>query len=131
MQRSTSANASPSTPPSNGPPSKRIRLSNGNASPATPSTPSSMHDAVQAALAAEEQQRLRALDKHMAGSGETRWALSVQVMPQPDNALNFVTAGFGDIDRLDGDELEADNTSNDGVESAPKGRRRFGRAPIP
>jgi hypothetical protein len=80
---------------------------------------------VQAALAAEEEQRLRALEKHAASSGETRWALSIQQIPRAENALNVVTAGFGDIDRWDGDEPDISHGIND--QDTRRGRRKFGK----
>ncbi|KAF2096065.1 hypothetical protein NA57DRAFT_78837 [Rhizodiscina lignyota] len=131
MQRG--AASAPSTPPSNGPPSKRVRLSNGTASPATPSF---TQKAVEAALAAEEEQRIRALEKHAALSGETRWVLAVQEPPRVDGGLNVVTAGFGDIDKLDDDSGEAElrmdeNAKEEGLARPTTGRRTFGKVKRP
>lgn len=125
MQRA-SAQSSPSTRSTNGPPAKRVRLSNGTASPATPS---STHEAVQAALAAEEEQRLHALEKHATGSGEMRWVLSVQEQPRENGGLNVVTAGFGDIDSLD---LQVNGVDEEEDSSrATVGRRTFGKIKRP
>ena len=130
MQRAATANSSPSTP-SNESPSKRMRLSNGTAST---TTPSSTHAAVRAALAVEEEQRIRALEKHVADSGETRWVLSVQDTPRIKDGLHFVTAGFGDIDRLDDDDATPavrQLNGTEGEEERTSGRRVFGKMKRP
>ncbi|KAF2113786.1 hypothetical protein BDV96DRAFT_601260 [Lophiotrema nucula] len=104
MQRS--AAKEPSTP-SNPPPSKRVRLSNGTSS--TPATPAPSEQAVvQAALAAEEKKREEALDRAAAKAGETKWVLSFQ---EPDRStrgegLEVREVGFGGIDLLESDEEE-------------------------
>lgn len=130
MQRAAASPSAPSTPSNaNGPPSKRVRLSNGTASPATPYA---QQEAVQAALAAEEAKRLQALERHAADSGETRWVFSVQEQPRPQQSLNVVTAGFGDIDSLDDDEIPSQNV-DDEENAAPTttGRRIFGNLKRP
>lgn len=127
MQRASA----PSTPSnSNGPPSKRVRLSNGTASPITPSA---QQNAVQAALAAEEEKRIQALERHAADSGETRWVLSVQEQPRPQQSLDVVTAGFGDIDSLDHEEdsLFDKGDEDDDIAPGPTGRRIFGKMKRP
>lgn len=105
MQRGAAKAASePSTP--NGPPSKRVRLSNGGRAPGTPSD----HEVIQAALAAEEKIRQEAVDKASAKAGETKWVLSFQDPKDGSGAqgLEVVEAGFAVIDADDdSDEEEA------------------------
>lgn len=128
MQRAATSPQTPTTSPS-GPPSKRVRLSNGTASPVTPSS------TLQDALDAEEAQRLRALERHAEAVGETRWVLSVQEKPKPANGtLNVVTASFGDIDALSDDEHQLQKKASPKAmwtrnsEEAPmEGRRIFGK----
>lgn len=127
MQRAGAGPHTPKASPS-GPPSKRVRLSDGTASPVTPSS------ALQDALDAEESQRLKALEKHAEAMGETRWVLSVQEQPRTsEGTVNIVTAGFGDIDALSDDE-EPQPQSTQGMpqthgapETPVAGRRVFGK----
>jgi hypothetical protein len=124
MQRAATNQSSPdSTPPSSsGRPSKRARLSNGTA---LPITPSAHQNAIKSALEAEEQKRLLALEKHAAENGETRWVLEVQEAKLPAARPNVVSAGFGEIDALDGAYDEQDDSmAEDHISS--NGRRTFG-----
>ncbi|ORX97182.1 hypothetical protein BCR34DRAFT_607385 [Clohesyomyces aquaticus] len=109
MQRSAanSANSGPSMP--NGPPNKRMRLSNGRSAPGTPSIAD--NEALQAALAIEEKKRQDALDKAAALSGETKWVLSFKD-PQDgsrDSGMKVTYAGFATIDADDSDSDEGDH----------------------
>ncbi|KAF2705771.1 hypothetical protein K504DRAFT_459866 [Pleomassaria siparia CBS 279.74] len=117
MQRGAAKVASePSTP--NGPPSKRVRLSNGGYSGRAPNAPSD-HEVIQAALAAEEKVRQDAVDKASAKAGETKWVLSFQD-PQDGSktgALEVVEAGFAFLD--------ADDDSDEEEEVRPT-RMKFG-----
>lgn len=103
MQRSATKKPSePSTP--DGPPSKRVRLSNGRSAPGTPATPSDQ-EVLQAALAAEEKKREDALQKAAEQAGETKWVLSFKD-PQDDARqpmMQVVRAGFAAIDAEDDD----------------------------
>jgi hypothetical protein len=98
MQRSaakavSNSPASPSTP--GGPPSKRVRLSNGTASPATPSD----HEVIRAALEAEEKKREDALEKATQNSSDTKWVLCFQDNEaQKANAMQVQHVGFGELD---------------------------------
>ncbi|KAF2191780.1 hypothetical protein K469DRAFT_555982 [Zopfia rhizophila CBS 207.26] len=119
MQRSAAkaATSEPSTP--NGPPSKRVRLSNGASAPGTPGTPSD-HEVIQAALAAEEKKRKEALEKAAVAAGETKWVLSFKdpqdgVRPE---GMRVVQSGFAVIDG-------EDDKSDEGVR--PVGRITFGK----
>lgn len=130
MQRgAASPQASPS-PGVSGPPSKRIRLSADGASPGTPNS------ALREALEAEERQRARVLEKHSEALGETRWVLGAQqTSVKPTSSFAVVTAGFADIDALDGDDStlerhgdthDADAHTDDADERRSSGRRVFG-----
>jgi len=117
MQRSaTKATASsPSTP--NGPPSKKVRLSNGHSAPGTLGTPD--HAILQSALEADEKKRQEALDKASQHTGETKWQLSFTdpLEGKRQEALQVRHAGFA--------ELDADVSSEE--EEAPQPmRRQFG-----
>jgi hypothetical protein len=103
MQRSAGKNATsePSTP--NGPPSKRVRLSNGTSAPGTPATPS-----VIVPQSAEGKRREEALARAAERSGETKWVLSFQD-PRHANrapAMQVRQAGFAVIDAEDDSEDE-------------------------
>ncbi|KAF2734336.1 hypothetical protein EJ04DRAFT_512583 [Polyplosphaeria fusca] len=103
MQRSaakavSNSPSSPTTP--NGPPSKRVRLSNGTAAPATPSD----HEVIQAALAAEEKKREEALEKSALTSGETKWVLSFNdPKAGQSDVMRVREVGFGELDETDSD----------------------------
>ncbi|KAJ4293509.1 hypothetical protein N0V90_008792 [Kalmusia sp. IMI 367209] len=113
MQRSAgkAAGSEPSTP--NGPPSKRMRLSNGASAPGTPVTPYSPHDheMLQTALAAEEKKREEALARAYEHTGETKWVLSYKdphAGKRPP-VMQVRQAGFAVIDAdEDSDEEEED-----------------------
>lgn len=98
MQRSAAKNTNSSPSTSDGPPSKRMRMSNGGSAPGTPGTPD--HEILQSALAAEEKKRQEALDKAALHTGETKWVLSFKDPLEGKRAdtLNVVQTGFADID---------------------------------
>lgn len=117
MQRSAakSVAAAPSTP--HGPPSKKVRLSNGGSAPGTPGTPD--HEILQSALAAEEKKHQEALEKAAQHSGETRWVLSFKdpLEGKHLDSMNIRQVGFAEIDA--GDE-------SDSEEEAKPVRMQFG-----
>ncbi|KAF2279891.1 uncharacterized protein EI97DRAFT_447571 [Westerdykella ornata] len=130
MQRSAAKTASgppsePSTP--NGPPSKRMRLSNGRSLPSTPHTPSEQ-EVLQTALAAEERKREEALAKAAAQTGETKWVLSVQETrgerEKEGQGLRVVHAGFAMIDQED--SLESGEEEEEEGEEGRPARMQFG-----
>lgn len=110
MQR---AAASSSPTPIEGPetPSpKRQRLSTTTSEPATTPRSLSDMDAVNAALAAEEQQRADAIARQAAEAGETNWVLDFQgpaVVSKTATSLPMIVAA----DSLDAEDQEL---SNDG-----------------
>lgn len=114
MQRSAarSVAASPSTP--NGPPSKKVRLSNGGSAPGTPD-----HEILQSAIAAEQKKQEEALNKAAQHSGETRWVLSFTdpLDGKGQDSMNVRQAGFA--------ELDAGDASDEDEESKPI-RMQFG-----
>jgi hypothetical protein len=118
MQRSAhkATASSPTTP--NGPPSKKARLSNGQAAPGTPGTPD--HEILQSALAAEEKKRQEALDKAAQHAGETKWVLSFTdpLAGKRPEALQVQQTGFADIDAVD--------ESDDDEEEVRPIRKKFG-----
>jgi hypothetical protein len=106
MQRAAVSSASSSrlSPPTNLPPSKRQRLTNGHSNPRHST---SDLEAIREAVAAEDAKRLRAIERHAAELGETRWRLSVrEVVPRRPIGLEVQTAGFAELDTPDSDEEE-------------------------
>lgn len=106
MQRSAakSVKSEPSTP--DGPPSKRMRMSNGGSAASTPGTPSD-REIMQTALAAEEKKREEALARAYAHTGETKWVLNYKdphAGKRPP-MMQVRQAGFAVID-ADGDSDE-------------------------
>jgi hypothetical protein len=101
MQRSAAKTvaSSPSTP--NGPPSKKVRLSNGTSAPGTPGTPD--HEILQSALAAEEKKQQEALDKAAQYKGDTKWVLSIKdpLEGKRQESMKVRHAGFAEIDAED------------------------------
>lgn len=128
MQRSAASPASsPSTPSE--PPSKRQRLSNGSHVSTPSSTPRSDVQAVEEALAAEEQRRTEALEREAADRGETKWYFSFkeQQTTVQESPLRIVSAGFS---MLDATRPTVDGFSEEDVDvdiSTAKGRRSFGK----
>jgi hypothetical protein len=120
MQRAavSSLPSTPRTPPSDSSPaSKRQRLSNGASNPRYSTDEM---NAIQAALAEEEQQRAAVLEKHAANMGETRWVLSVRKEATPKQAgLVVQSTGFAEIDH--------DSDENESEAERPKGRVAFGK----
>jgi hypothetical protein len=125
MQRA--ANASPQSTPStsDGPPSKRQRLSYG--SNASSATPSSDQRAIQAALAEEEMKRSVAVERQAAEAGESRWMLSVQQPKIPAPAFRIVQASFADIDSTNSDDEEEGEYEPSPAEKRVAGRMSFGK----
>ena len=121
MQRSVNKKASsePSTP--NGPPSKRMRMSDGTSGPGTPNTPRTPtdHEVLVASLAAEKKKEEEAIAKAAEAAGESRWVLSFKDPRDGAGALgmNVVQAGFSTID------AESDDSDE---EEVSLGRMKFG-----
>jgi len=109
MQRSApkSSNAEPSTP--HGPPSKRVRLSNGISAPGTPGTPSE-HEYIQPGLTAGEKRREEALAQLGSQAGETKWVLSFKDPHEGRRPpiLQVRQAGFAVIDAEIGSDEDED-----------------------
>ncbi|OJD33006.1 zinc knuckle protein [Diplodia corticola] len=123
MQRAAASQSSPKESPStpNGPPAKRQRTS----AASSPATPSDL-EAVNAAIAAEELKRTKAIDRAAAEAGETRWVLSFRE-PEKEarqmNPLRVMSAGYAALDN--GDDSDEDD-------DAPQvGRMSFGKKPAP
>lgn len=116
MQRSASK-STPSTP--NGPPAKKMRLSNGNTAPGTPATPSDS-GTPQSATTAEDKRREAALARAAEQSGETRWVLSFKdpQLGRREPAMQVRQAGFAVID--------AEEDSDDEEEKQRPARMQFG-----
>jgi hypothetical protein len=77
-------------------------------------------NAIQAALAEEEQQRAAAIEKHAADMGETKWVLSVRKQEPPaQSGLVVQSTGFAEIDHAS-DEGESE-------EERPRGRATYGK----
>jgi hypothetical protein len=109
MQRSAakSVNSEPSTP--DGPPSKRMRMSNGGSAASTPGAPSD-REIMQSALAAEEKKREEALARAYAHTGETKWVLNYNdphAGKRPP-VMQVRQAGFAVIDADDDSDEEED-----------------------
>ena len=103
MQRgATRVVSEPSTP--NGPPSKRVRLSNGGHTPGTPSD----YEVMQEALAADERMRQEVVDKGSVAVGESKWVLSFKDPLEGVRlaGMRVVQAGFAVIDAEDGSDKE-------------------------
>jgi hypothetical protein len=125
MQRAASSPTGPKTPnspdtptTSDARPSKRQRLSNG-----APRSRYSLQevDAMQAAVAEEEEKRNLAMERHAAIMGETRWVLSVRKQIEPkDSDLIVGTIGHAEIDQTSEDEDDSDR-------ERPQGRMTFGK----
>jgi len=129
----TSSNTadSPDTPPS----SKRQRLSNGshNSTPSSTPTPRSDAQAIEEALAAEEQKRNEALEREGARRGETKWYLSIKEPESPvvkPTALRIVSAGFGALDGGVPSQPDVASDEDDATgmrRPQMSGRRSFGK----
>lgn len=138
MQRAAASSPSPSnttsvpdTPPS----SKRQKLSNGshNSTPSSTPTPRTDAQAIEEALAAEEQKRNEALEREAARRGETKWYLSIQEPQSPAiklPALRIVSAGFGALDSASAVQPDAASDDDDVARKGRpqmSGRRSFGK----
>ncbi|KAK5133897.1 hypothetical protein LTR08_007126 [Meristemomyces frigidus] len=127
MQRAAASPSSPSTPAE--PLSKKQRLSSGSYNSASPSTPKSDAQAVEEALAAEEEKRTRALEREAAGRGESKWYLSIKEQPlEAHSPLQFVSAGYSMLDAAS--SVKERSPEEDGTEAARPtvaGRRSFGK----
>lgn len=80
------------------PPAKRQKLSS---IPESTLTPSSDHQAIQAALKAEEEKILHAVDRRAAEAGETKWSLSYSDQGEAikeSGGLQVVSVGYSFID---------------------------------
>ena len=129
MQRSAaSPSSSPDTLPE--PPSKRQRLSNGSFNSSPASTPRSDAQAVEEALAAEDQKRADALERESAARGESKWYLSFKEPPTTvvQSPLRIVSAGFSTLDAGDA-RKDILSEEDEEVTTVPqmKGRRSFGK----
>ena len=123
-----SPTSSPSTPSE--PPSKKQRLSNGSFASTPSSTPRSDAQAIEEALAAEEQRRTEAVEREAADRGETKWYLSFKEpqAPAQESPLRIVSAGYSTLDAA---VHSTDRSSEEDVDldvpQQVKGRRSFGR----
>lgn len=104
MQRSAGKNATsePSTP--NGPPSKKVRLSNGGSAPGTPNSP-----AIPATPQSADDRRREEAEARIAERlGETKWVLSFQdpLLDGRAPAMQVRQAGFAVIDAEDDSDDE-------------------------
>ena len=134
MQRgAASQSSSPSTPEER--PPKKQRLSNGSYNSAPSSTPRSDAQAVEEALAAEEQKRTAALEREAADRGESKWYLSFKEPSKlaVESPLRIVSAGYSTLDAAkpakeqspdsDGEEEEEEAHATPRIH----GRRSFGK----
>ncbi|KAH9859327.1 hypothetical protein IAQ61_011108 [Plenodomus lingam] len=118
MQRSAAKSTPPSPSTPNGPPSKKVRLSNGGSASSRPN--SHDHEILQTALAEEERKRQEASDKAAQYSGETKWVLSFQdgLHGRRQESMKVRTAGFAEID--------AENDSDEEEDQVRPARMQFG-----
>ncbi|KAK4542265.1 hypothetical protein LTR36_006918 [Oleoguttula mirabilis] len=129
MQRaSASPSSSPSTPTE--PPSKKQRLSTGSYNSTPSSAPRSDSQAVQEALAAEEQKRTAALERQAADRGESKWYLSFKE-PQTsatESPLLVVSAGYSMLDAAStAKERSSEEEGTEATRPSIAGRRSFGK----
>ena len=138
MQRAAASSPSPSnttSAPDTPPSSKRQKLSNGshNSTPSSTPTPRSDAQAIEEALAAEEQKRNEALEREGARRGETKWYLSIQEPALPavkPTALRVVSAGFAALDAESAVQpglLSEDEDATGSRRPQMSGRRSFGK----
>ena len=123
-----SPDSSPSTPDER--PSKKQRLSNGSYASTPSSTPRSDAQAVEEALAAEEQKRTEALEREAADRGETKWYLSFkeQQAPMAESPLRIVSAGYSTLDAATHPKDRSSEEDADlDVPQQVKGRWSFGK----
>ena len=128
MQRAVASPSSPSTPAE--PPSKKQRLSSGSYNSTSPSVSKTDVQAVQEALAAEEEKRTKALEREAAGRGESKWYLSFKEPQTPEikSPLQFVTAGYSMLDAASSlKERSSEEDSTEAVRPTVPGRRSFGK----
>lgn len=113
MQRSAAKNVAASPTASNGPASKKVRLSNGSSAAAD-------QQILQSALAEEEKKQQEARDKAAQYTGETKWVLSYKdpLEGKRGGTLNVRQAGFA--------ELDAEDSEDDDDEPAQPIRKQYG-----
>ncbi|KIW07290.1 uncharacterized protein PV09_02142 [Verruconis gallopava] len=128
MQRAAATEANTSTPSTpNGPPTKRIRLSNSNS--ATPISELSDQQRLEKTRAEEELQRNAIIERLAAEAGETRWVLNVKEPAVETRPFTVVQTGFADLDSAENDDQGSED-SEEGEESTVrfvKGRMVFGQ----
>ena len=113
MQRSAAKNVASSPTTSNGPASKKVRLSNGSSAAAD-------QQILQSALAEEAKKQQEALEKAAQYTGETKWVLSYKdpLEGKRGDALNVRQAGFA--------ELDAEDSEDDDEEPVQPVRKQYG-----
>ncbi|KAF2845136.1 hypothetical protein T440DRAFT_522892 [Plenodomus tracheiphilus IPT5] len=118
MQRSAAKSTASSPSTTNGPPSKKVRLSTGGSAPGTPT--SHDHEILQTALAEEARKQQEASDKAAQYSGETKWVLSFKddLSGKRHESMHVRKAGFAEID--------AEDDSDDEEEDMKPTRMQFG-----
>lgn len=112
MQRAAASEtkcSAPSTP--DGPPAKRLRLSNDIGTLATPVL--SDQQRLQAAQAEEDLQRSAVMMRLAAEAGETHWVLNVKEPVVQNTPLNIVQTGFADLDSLEDGSAESREEEED------------------
>jgi hypothetical protein len=72
---------------------------------------------MRAATAAEDQKRRRALDRHAADQGETRWRLSVREESREEEGLEVRAVSFAE---LDAPGSSSDDEEEEGEERRPR-----------
>ncbi|CAA9962966.1 Zinc knuckle domain protein [Pyrenophora teres f. maculata] len=102
MQRAAAKSSPSLSATSNGPPTKKARLSNGAG------VGTSDQEIIQSAVDAEEEKRQAALDKAAEHAGETKWVLSFKdpLEGKRPDAMEVRQAGFAEIDAEDESEEE-------------------------
>ena len=126
MQRASASPASaPSTPTEY--PSKKQRLSNGSYNSTPASAPSSDAQAIEKALAAEEQKRTEALEREAAHRGESKWYLSIREpqVPAAESPMHIVSAGYSTLDTAQ--DRFSEEEGEGGAVPQVTGRRSFGK----
>ena len=129
MQRAAASPISTPVTPGDAP-SKRQRLYNGSYNSTASSTPRSDAQAIEEALASEEQKRNEALEREAEERGETKWYLSFKE-PQSSvttTPLRVVSAGYSTLDATNPGAVSP-SQEDDGPGSAREnpGRRSFGK----
>lgn len=112
----------PTEPEAGQPPSKRRK-----SDMASRAVEEDAERAAQAALAAEETQRQRVLERQAAQAGDTKWTIDIpdDGIRQSGVGFNVITASYSHIDSADS-KSAGDTEQEEGKTVQSSGRRSFG-----